>query len=261
VKKIIFSLLAVALCVGMIGSAFAYFTDVETSSGNTMSAGTLNVQIANAGGPYGDTAVTGAFNSPDGLYPGQEFETLPVYIKNVGSIDVQRVYARFGNYSESDGTVVEPEGTGSANNIGDYLKLEYYAESLDGGAWQYETFVDGIGGQGQANADAYIEFWNGRGAGLAEDGVISLKDLVRARNYGSGDMVTTLCMLDGGNAAGPLHPNSTIAFKFKFQLVPETPNAIQGDSASFSVNFIASQLTTYPDETLWDSITERPLVP
>lgn len=259
-KKILFALMAVALCLGLMGGAFAYFTDVEKATDNTMSAGTLNIHISDDNTTFGNDPVTATFDSPDGLYPGEEFETDPVYIKNVGTIDIQRIYARFGNFAQSDGTNVEPEGGSSVNNIGDYLILMYYAESKNGAAWQEETFVDGIGGQGQPNAVAYETFWANRGAPINQDGVITLRELVIVRNYGSGDNVTSLCMLDGGNAPGPLAPTDTIAFKFKFQLAPGTPNAIQGDSATFDVDFIASQLTTYPDDSLSESITE-PLVP
>lgn len=42
-KRILFSLMAVVLCLGLVGGAFAYFSDVETSSGNTFTAGTLDL--------------------------------------------------------------------------------------------------------------------------------------------------------------------------------------------------------------------------
>lgn len=38
-KKILLGLMSVLLCVGLMGSAFAYFTDVATSTGNTFTAG------------------------------------------------------------------------------------------------------------------------------------------------------------------------------------------------------------------------------
>lgn len=40
-KKILLGLMSVLLCLGLMGSAFAYFTDVVTSTGNTFTAGTL----------------------------------------------------------------------------------------------------------------------------------------------------------------------------------------------------------------------------
>jgi predicted ribosomally synthesized peptide with SipW-like signal peptide len=261
-KKILFVAMACVLCLGLVGGAFAYFTDVETSTSNSMSAGTLNIHISPDNVTFGNDAVVARFSSPAGLYPGQSFETLPVYIKNVGTIDIQRIYARFGNFIQEDGANPEPEGTGSVNNIGDKIILVYYAESVDSGSnWAYETFVDGLPelGQGQANALAYEQFWAARGANITVDGVITLSELVEVRNHGSGDSITSLCMLDGGNAPGPLVPGQTITFKFKFKFLESATNVYQGDIASFDVNFIAAQLATYPDESLGESVTE-PLV-
>jgi spore coat-associated protein N len=49
-KKVLLGLISVALCIGMTGSAFAYFTDVATSTGNTFTAGTLaKLQISDSG--------------------------------------------------------------------------------------------------------------------------------------------------------------------------------------------------------------------
>ena len=43
-KKILFSLMAILLAVGLVGAgAFAYFSDTETSEGNTFTAGTLDL--------------------------------------------------------------------------------------------------------------------------------------------------------------------------------------------------------------------------
>jgi predicted ribosomally synthesized peptide with SipW-like signal peptide len=255
-KKLLFVLMACVLSIGLIGGAFAYFTDVETSTGNSFQAGTLNIQISDEDEAFGDAAVTASYVSPAGWAPGQEFTTNPVYLNNVGSIAIERIYARFGSYTQVDGTVVDPEMSSPLNNIGGFIKLVSYSESNDGGAtWYEESFT-------VANANDYLNFWIARGASFTADGVISLSDLVEASNHGSGDMVTALCLFDGGNAPGdpPLPTGDTAGFKFKFQLLPETLNYYQGDIATVTVQFIAAQIDTYPDDLLNDSITE-PLVP
>jgi hypothetical protein len=146
----------------------------------------------------------------------------------------------------------------------------WYAEQLDNtGNWNYETFDDAfvalgnpgdgvINGPttGSANALAYESFWNGRGAPIDVDGVITLDELWQVRNYGSGDYITTFCMLDGGNILPPIATNHYVGFKFGFQLMSDTTNIYQGDTASFVVNFIAAQLSTYPDNSLNESVTE-----
>jgi predicted ribosomally synthesized peptide with SipW-like signal peptide len=44
-KKLLFVLMACVLCIGLVGGAFAYFSDTETSTGNTFTAGTLDLKI------------------------------------------------------------------------------------------------------------------------------------------------------------------------------------------------------------------------
>lgn len=250
-KKILFSLLAVVMCVGMIGSAFAYFTDVETSQDNVFQAGTLNIQIKDNNEGFRDTPVSASY-SISGLAPGQTFETDAVYLKNIGSITIERIYARFCNYSETDGTPAEFDGAGT-KDIGNKIILLSYSESNDGGANYYEESF------GHDNALAYETWWATHGATLiVQDGVITLRELIDAANGGSGGNIAALCMFDGGNVPSdpPLSSGMTAAFKFKFKLLPETNNYYQGDSASFNVQFIASMDDTYPDPMLDDYVTE-----
>lgn len=48
-KKILFSLMTMVLVIGMVGAgAFAQFFDTETSTGNTFTAGTLNLEVSGA---------------------------------------------------------------------------------------------------------------------------------------------------------------------------------------------------------------------
>jgi len=50
VKKILITVMAVALSLGLMGGAFAYFSDTETSTGNTFTAGTLDLTLGETGG-------------------------------------------------------------------------------------------------------------------------------------------------------------------------------------------------------------------
>ena len=255
-KKILFAVMAVVLCLGLMGGAFAYFTDVEKSTGNTMSAGTLDLEIADNNEGYSNNPVTASYSSPANLAPGETFETGPVYLKNVGTMDIGFIWARFCNLVHSEGvdTDAELSDTPARCDISKYIKLVSVSESNDGGASYVKTIFDAD------LADAFLAYWIGRGATtLTEDGVISLYDLVVARNYGSGDYVTSLVLLNYFSSP-ILTPGSVAAFKFEFQLFEATPNAYQGDTATFEVDFIGSARTVYPDDLLWDSITE-PLGP
>jgi predicted ribosomally synthesized peptide with SipW-like signal peptide len=263
-KKILFTLMACVLCLGLVGGAFAYFTDVETSTGNVMTAGTLDMQIGDNNEAYSNTPVSATFNSPAGLAPGDSFTTNPVYLKNVGTMDISEVYARFAGLSESDGVNTDAEqALPTKTDISKYLILQSYEESGDNGAtWYTETFDT-------TNANAYIAYWNGNDswnsgspAGFNVDGEISLWDLWYARNYGSGDHLTSLRLFDGGNypAVPALPAGSEVLVRFTFKLAESTPNNYQGDYATFSVDFIAAARGVYPDDQLAESGLE-PLTP
>jgi predicted ribosomally synthesized peptide with SipW-like signal peptide len=257
-KKILFSIIAVVVCVAALGSAFAYFTDVETANTNVIAAGTLDMQIWNNTG-WTNGSVSSLLNSPAGLAPGQIFITSPVYLKNVGSIPIKRVYARFSELVQTDGNH-DGAASGGTNDIASKLILLAYHESNDGGATWYPEYFDARNTEDPNNANAYLAYWIGRGAtSLSLDGEISLADLIVASSYGSGDYVTALCMFDGGNVPDiePFGPGKTAAFKFEFQLKSDTTNYYQGDSASFRVDFIGAQLSNYDDPTLYESITEN----
>ena len=57
--------------------------------------------IADNNEVYGDTPVTASYTSPTGLAPGQSFATDPVYLKNVGSIDIKYVFGTNWQLNES----------------------------------------------------------------------------------------------------------------------------------------------------------------
>lgn len=257
-KRILFGLMSIALVLGLMGAgAFAYFSDVEYSEDNVMSAGTLDMEIGDNDEGYSNEPVTATFSSPANLAPGQEFETNPVYLKNVGTIDIRWIWARFCNLVESEGVNTDAENALAAKtDISKYIKLVSISESNDGGSNYAETTFDAD------LANAFLEYWNSRGASFDYDGEISLHDLVVARNYGSGDHVTSLVLLnvegDFGNPALPV--NEIAAFKFTFQLLGATPNNYQGDTATFEVDFIGSMRDEYPDDELVESGLE-PLGP
>jgi predicted ribosomally synthesized peptide with SipW-like signal peptide len=258
-KKILVIVMACVLVIGLVGGAFAYFTDVEKSTGNEMKAGTLDFQIGDNNDGYTDGGITATFSSPANLSPGDSFTTYPVYFKNTGTIDIYWIFARFCNLSESEGVSTDAENALPAKkDISKYLILQNYEESGDGVTWYTEDFALDSG----VNANAYLGYWIGRGAPLTQDGEISLHDLYVARNYGSGDHVTSLLLFDGGNYTNvpPLPTGGTALARFTFKLSEDTPNNYQGDIATFEVDFIASANHVYPDDTLVESGLE-PLGP
>jgi predicted ribosomally synthesized peptide with SipW-like signal peptide len=85
-KKILASMLIIAAASILIGAGtVAYFSDTETSKGNTFTAGTLDLKLSNSSlGPWTD-GVTGAW-SLSNMMPGNETPTASVFFKNFGSV-------------------------------------------------------------------------------------------------------------------------------------------------------------------------------
>lgn len=80
-KKVLFSLAALALVIGMVGAGtFAYFSDTETSNDNTFLAGRLDLTL---NGKNGENVVL--FNVSN-LRPGNQPKATYT-INNVGTID------------------------------------------------------------------------------------------------------------------------------------------------------------------------------
>jgi spore coat-associated protein N len=90
-KRTLFSIMTLMLVVGLVGGgALAYFSDVETSTGNNFTAGTLNLKVDVDPTPAGDNFVDNptfpSVMNLSNLYPGWT-EDLTIQIKNVGTID------------------------------------------------------------------------------------------------------------------------------------------------------------------------------
>jgi spore coat-associated protein N len=116
-KKLLFVVMACVLCIGLVGGAFAYFDDTETSYGNTFTAGTLDLKIdKNPAGGVEEWAddVDGIPNvndlvgaAVDNLKPGDSADVI-IGIKNDGTIDgIADIH--FILVSDNENGIEEPE--------------------------------------------------------------------------------------------------------------------------------------------------------
>ena len=96
-KTIIGLTIAFILAVGMIGVAtFAYFSDTETSAGNQLTAGTLDLKTDDADGVSETLYATN-------MAPGDTVGPSTIQLKNSGSVDGSSLDIEF-SYVESDGS-------------------------------------------------------------------------------------------------------------------------------------------------------------
>jgi predicted ribosomally synthesized peptide with SipW-like signal peptide len=240
-KKILIISMACVLCLGLIGGAFAYFTDVENSEANVLQAGTLNMQIADNNEGYTDSPVTASFNSPAGFAPGQTYTTDPVSFKNVGSIGIPYIFGRFIINSETEA------------NIAKQFKLVSYGEKSSTPGWVAASDevldVDGywVESFGAANANAYLAYW-----GLPQVGYLTLYDLVAGTPFGASVKTGMWFFDNGSNANVSLPVGGWAQLRFTFEFLPTATNEFQGDSATFTVNFVGAQTDANLDASITD---------
>jgi predicted ribosomally synthesized peptide with SipW-like signal peptide len=97
VKKSLISIMAVAMCLGIVGSSYAYFTDVETSLGNTFIAGTLGLEIKDNSTWDPDPWGHGVDQTwlMDLMVPGESWVTNYIALRETGTIPADHVEISF----------------------------------------------------------------------------------------------------------------------------------------------------------------------
>jgi predicted ribosomally synthesized peptide with SipW-like signal peptide len=105
----------------------AYFSDTETSSNNSVTAGTLDLTAEGSSG--------GSFNmAVDGLAPGETKELGYVQVRNSGSVDGY-LDINITNIDDQENGVVDPEPPGDSGPVGElsqYLSFEVYRDNTPG---------------------------------------------------------------------------------------------------------------------------------
>lgn len=207
-KKVLFAVLGLLIVASLAGAGtFAYFTDTEKSTNNTMVAGTLDLTVDST-----DAAVTtvDVFNKA----PGDSGVGTTV-LKNVGSLEgeLEITMSAITN-TESTGTT-EYEGDGDPGELGAYLKMVLWIDVDKSG-----TFNSGD-----------VE--------LLSDGTVAAYDAVNntaltydiANNYDS----------DSWDVAETMAAGAEDNFVISWEIPTGTGNSIQGDSMSFDVSFLLEQ--------------------
>jgi predicted ribosomally synthesized peptide with SipW-like signal peptide len=173
VKKILISIMTLALVVGMIGAAYAEFSDTEDSTGNTITAGTLDLTGGSyvAGtytGPVTNYTVTEGGNGANGnvifgddigIKPG-ESGSITWTLVNAGSLDGTLTIA--AEYTSDENSLREPEealgddgdddgGEDMDGELDENLVFDLYQ---DGGAEVTDGDIDDVVAYLNAEAEA-----------------------------------------------------------------------------------------------------------
>jgi predicted ribosomally synthesized peptide with SipW-like signal peptide len=141
VKKLLITALVLVLSVGMIGSAFAYFSDTEESTGNTYNTGTLDLVLNDGDPDVFDDGAEATWTSPD-WKPGEEDEAI-LQMQNSGSIGSKWLWFKTVNLSEYEGSEPEPEGSGSPHDIASQIIIKEFQISWNGVDWAGSGWASG----------------------------------------------------------------------------------------------------------------------
>jgi predicted ribosomally synthesized peptide with SipW-like signal peptide len=216
-KKFLILALAVILALGMTGGVFAYFTDVETSSGNSFTAGTLDLEIRDNGtwdpDPWGNGVdMTWVM---DNMVPGGSSVTNHVFLRNVGSIAGNHVEISFSNAIDEATNPVETD----SNPASLPQDLAKWIE---------------VGGMSYAISDLKYIITHTTGWDVNGNGWLDLDDLARS----------PIIIAEHGPLDDLVPPDSVggeASFSLSLYFRTEATNDIQGDILITTVSFTLNQ--------------------
>jgi predicted ribosomally synthesized peptide with SipW-like signal peptide len=257
-KRILISLSVIAAVAAIaIGGTVAYFSDTETSTGNTFSAATLDLE---AGGP--------GFSQPisvSGMKPGDDTGYFKWIIKNTGSIP-GKISVTFSPITNDENGINEPEQGAESQpyatttgELGQYLKPGVDLRGVPG-----VTIIECNDNEGWCIGSVDEEIDTGGTIGWGPKGWSVPSNLYSIWQAGPPHPWGTPGLNGlGGKTYGTfgylpgdiLNPGQEVAFFFRVKLdndlqrwdgtkwVDVDDNIIQSDSVRFDITFRLDQVT------------------
>ena len=132
-KKILASMVVIGLLGFALGwGTYSLFSDTETSSGNTFTAGTLDLKVDGKDNPLD------VYFNVGNVKPGDS-GSRDIVLSNAGTLD-GNAYIHFKNVVDSPGTTPEPEPTPDNGELSQNLKIKV----LVGGEVKAEGILSAI---------------------------------------------------------------------------------------------------------------------
>jgi len=206
VKRFLLSMLAIFLVIGLAGSgAFAWFSDTETSTGNTFIAGTFDLKVSDWDQGLGD-GVSYTWTMSD-MQPGiTTVGPFDVVLQNSGSIAANHVEISF-SHSINDLPDVESD-TNKNSTPGEMARWIEITSCTYTGVTLYSTLTDANG-----------------------NGFLDLEDVTLPANAAALDNLPPPLPNNGGSR--------TFSMALKFN--SGATNDIQGDTLTTTVTFTLNQ--------------------
>jgi spore coat-associated protein N len=201
-KKIVGLSIAVLLIIGLVGAGtYAYFSDTESSTNNSLTAGTLDLNID------GDDVAVTTFTASD-VAPG-ESGTGNSTLDNVGSIsgELDIATSAVANSAGSGGTEYE----GGSGELGANAQIAVYLDVDQSGTW------------------------NAGDIGLLSDG--TTYSFPTVLNYDEIDEYAS----EDWDAVETMAATASDDIVVNWQVPTGAGNDIQGDTVSFDITFTLEQ--------------------
>lgn len=215
-KKILGLTVAALLVMGLVGGGtWAYFSDVEESTGNVFYAGTLDLNVAGEDDPNVTPTLIGLNLTT--MKPGDE-QTATIALSNVGTLEGNAKIKFTNVVGTSEGSKPEPE-TSDELETGPYVIEEIALADVDKPQLYVKVEVtwDGaavsLGTESATDGNTYFDIAE------LEDVSITLGDL-------------------GPTAGTP----KDLVIKLTLDVDDETGNVFQGDKVAFDLAFYLDQV-------------------
>lgn len=221
----------------LVGATYAFFTDTETSSGNTFTAGTLDLKVNGVDNPGPLVQLSAK--------PSESVAPVEITLTNTGS-NGGVADLHFQNVVNSAGTLTEPECLAEGGTWD-----PTFTPPCQGGGWvpndavHHQIGLDigyDLDGNGTVDEDEYLIWTDGGIVGTIEAGELSWGD-----NLDPNNVVASLAELSAspGFDLGPLVAVGPGAgartLRLSFHLDDEAGNASQGDVSTFDILFTLHQ--------------------
>ena len=142
-RKILFSALALALVLGLAGAGtLAYFSDTETSSGNTFAAGTLDLKVD------GQDDANVVHVTLSNMKAGDDSGYYKWVVRNAGTLP-GKLSVTFSQMQNDENGVTEPEQAAESQpyaspdgELGQYLLPGVHPDEIPDAAKAYVTIIE-----------------------------------------------------------------------------------------------------------------------
>lgn len=219
-----------AATAGAGAGTWAYFTDSETSSGNEVSAGTLDLGITD-GGSIEWTITDGVPGGPN------SWDDQDVHLYNTGTIEADHVELDFENHPSEDddgdlgtGASYGPESdpTDGASGMAEYVRVNKLAYQDTGGNVVLTLVSNGQPVDNSGRPD--VQDVNG-------NGYVDLDDLAATENEDALDNITPVPPAGGSDSDSSTQTTVTI----EVEVASGMTNDYQGDVLTTEVTFSLQQ--------------------